>query len=124
MGCPFEFSPLNRSAAVRVPATFAHRLVILAFAATAASGFFPATVNLVDSGPGPTLGLAIRNPATLVAFLYVLSLPLLLVGVLGFVSAWHRFLPVDSGNGADTVPRDPASGLVAVPGFGCHFQAR
>lgn len=66
--------------------------MILAFAVTAASGFFPATMNLVDSGPGPTLGLALRNPPTLVAFFYVLSLSLLLVGVFGFVSAWHRFL--------------------------------
>ena len=66
--------------------------MILAFAVTAASGFFPATMNLVDSGPGPTLGFAVGNPAALVPFLYVLSLPLLLVGVFGFVSAWHRFL--------------------------------
>jgi hypothetical protein len=65
---------------------------MLALAVTAASGFFPATMNLVDGGPGPTLGLVLGNAPILVAFLYVLSLPLLLVGVFGFVSAWHRFL--------------------------------
>jgi hypothetical protein len=58
----------------------------------AASGFFPATMNLVDRGPGAPLGFLVGNSAVLVAFLYVLSLSLLFVCVFGFVTAWHRFL--------------------------------
>ena len=71
---------------------------------TATTRFLPATMNLVDGRPGPALGLLLRYAAGLVALFYVLSLSLFLVGVFGFVSAWHFALLLETKNGADSVP--------------------
>jgi hypothetical protein len=65
--------------------------MILWLAVSAASGLFSTTVNSVDSGPGSALRFFLWNAAILVAFLYVLGLPLFLVRVFRFVAAWHRF---------------------------------
>lgn len=89
-------SPVVRASAVRRSSAFSHRLVILRFAVSAASGFFPTAVHCVDRRPGPALRLIPWNAAVLVAFLYVLSLPFLFVCVLRFVPAWHNYLLFDS----------------------------
>src|SRR4051794_6008088 len=59
------------------------------FAATRA-GFLAAPVVLVDGRPGAALGLLLGDAALLVALGDMVGLPLLLVGVFGFVAARHR----------------------------------
>jgi hypothetical protein len=63
--------------------------VILGLAVTATSGFFAATMHGVHGGPSPAFGFIFGNAPFLVTLLYVLGLPLLLVGVFRFVSARH-----------------------------------
>jgi hypothetical protein len=55
--------------------------VILGFPVTTAARFFTAMVNLVDSRPGSALCFILRKPTLFVAFLDVLCLAFLLVGV-------------------------------------------
>jgi hypothetical protein len=77
----------------------------LGLAVTAAPGFLPTAVNLVYGRPSSALGFILRQPSLLVTFLYVLGLSFFLVGVLRFVSAWHRFLLiVHLESGADAIP--------------------
>src|SRR5437868_15379878 len=99
-----SFVGLARSPAVRGPAAFPHRLMVLTHTVATAARFFPTTVNLVDCGPATTLGFVLGHAATLVPFFYVLSLPLLFFRVFGFVSAWHHSLLWILRDGADGVP--------------------
>lgn len=55
----------------------------------ARTGFFSTPVLLVDGRPCAFLGFFPGNAIVAVAFLDVLGLALLLVGVSGFVSSWH-----------------------------------
>ena len=71
---------------------------------TATTRFLPATMNLVDGSPRPPLSFLLRDAAGLIALFYVLRLSFFLVGVFGFVSAWHFALLLGIKNGADTVP--------------------
>jgi hypothetical protein len=49
---------------------------------------------LIDRGPSPPLGFAATYAASLVAFLNMLRLTFLFVGVTGFISSWHNsFIP-------------------------------
>src|SRR4051812_25015129 len=61
--------------------------------AAATAGPFAATGFLIDGCPGAPFGLPLRHPAAFVAFLNVLSLPLLFVGVSRFVAAGHSASP-------------------------------
>jgi hypothetical protein len=60
---------------------------------SAAAGTAPlsAVGHLVDGGPGAAFGFFGRQAAGFVAFLDVLGLALLFVGVTGFVAARHKF---------------------------------
>jgi hypothetical protein len=66
--------------------------VVLRFAVPSSAGLFAAAVDLVNGRPGSSLRLVRRHAALLVTFLDVLGLPLFLVCVFGFVTAWHRIL--------------------------------
>jgi hypothetical protein len=68
---------------------FSHRLVILAFAVTAAAGLFATMVNGIHGSPGTALSFIFRDAAFLVAFLNVPGLSFLFVRVFVFVSSWH-----------------------------------
>ncbi len=57
--------------------------------AAAGAGFLAATALLVDGSPGAGLGLLLGNATVFVAFLNVLSLALLFVGIGGFVTLGH-----------------------------------
>ena len=100
--------------------TFAHRFVVFVPAVATPSGFFPASVNLVDRRPGPTLGFILGYAAAFVAFFNVLSLSFFFVGVFGFVSAWHRrLLMIDES--VQTAYRKFLISVVAVARSECHF---
>src|SRR5678816_265059 len=62
-------------------------------AAAGAAGLLAAAVVLVDGGPGPGLGLLVRNAFLFVAFRDVVGLAFLFVGVFGLVSARHGDSP-------------------------------
>jgi hypothetical protein len=62
--------------------------VIFGLASTAAR-LLAAAGFLIDGGPSAPLGLVLRDASVLVAFLYVLRLPFLLIRVCRFVAAWH-----------------------------------
>jgi len=49
-----------------------------------------AAVLLVDRCPGDFFGLLLRDTLFLVALFNVLGLSFLLIGIAGFVSAWHK----------------------------------
>src|SRR5690606_37870091 len=76
-------------------------LVVLAPGA----GLLAAAILLVDRRPCAALGLLVRHPALFVAFLDVLGLALLLVGVGGLVSLAHGGAP-----GGGVVPTLSACG--------------
>jgi len=61
--------------------------------AAAGAAFLAAAGHLVDGGPGAPLGLVFWDAALFVAFLDVLGLALLLVGVARFVAAGHGSPP-------------------------------
>jgi hypothetical protein len=80
---------------MRLSTALSHRLVVFGLPVTTSARFLATAVHGVHSGPRAPLGFLLRHPALLVPFLYVLSLPLLFLGVLRFVSAWHFFLLID-----------------------------
>src|SRR5438270_10958775 len=77
---------LSRAA---LPAALAHRLVIFGLAVSAAARLLAAAVDLVHGRPRAPFSFVARQAAFFVAFFDVLGLPLLLVGVLALVAAWH-----------------------------------
>jgi len=68
--------------------------VIFLSAATRAA-LLPTVGFFVHGCPGAPFGFLLRNPAVLIAFLDMLSLSLLLVGVTGLVATRHDTPPVD-----------------------------
>src|SRR5215218_9268128 len=62
--------------------------------APAAPGLVPAPGLLVDRGPGPPLGLALRDAAFFIPLFDVLGRPLLLARVTALVAAWHDRSPI------------------------------
>ena len=84
-----------RSAAVRSPAAFPHRLVVFGLTVATATRLLTAAVDFIDGRPSSAFRLVLCNTPLLVAFLYVFRLPFLFVCVFGFVSARHLFLLID-----------------------------
>jgi hypothetical protein len=74
---------------VTVAAALAHRLVVFGLAVTAAAGLLAAAVDLVDGCPGAPFSFVGGEAAFLVAFLDMLSLAFLVVGVFALVAARH-----------------------------------
>src|SRR5690606_38961249 len=72
------------------------RRLVLAVLAPAA-GLLAAAVLLVDGGPGDALGVFPGTAFLALAFLDVLGLALLLVGIGRLVSAWHGVLLARAG---------------------------
>src|SRR5690606_31671783 len=65
------------------------------------AGLLAAAIVLVDGGPGAALGLLVGNAAILVAFLDMLGLALLLVGIGTLVALGHvGLLKKKTGRGA------------------------
>src|SRR6266550_6760727 len=80
--------------------------MIFRFSVTTTARFFTAVRCLVDGRPGAALGFILRYAAFLVAFLDVVGLSFLLVGVFRFITAWH----------CDTLPREtPPINAESVP---------
>jgi hypothetical protein len=90
------------------------------FGRTAAgAALLPAVGFLVHGGPGPSLGLVFGDAALFVALLDVFGHPLLLAGVIRFVSTGHGnlhlqiHLPFEPANRA-IVPVAPDAGVWTV----------
>jgi hypothetical protein len=60
--------------------------------AAAGAGFLAAAIVLVDGGPGAAFGFLFGYATILLAFGYVVSLALLLVGISGFIPSGHDVL--------------------------------
>src|ERR1700733_14661712 len=60
---------------------------------TPAAAFLAAAGFLVHGCPGTPFCFVVCDPTVLIAFLDVLSLPFLLVGVRRFVASWHGYTP-------------------------------
>jgi hypothetical protein len=63
--------------------------MIFRFSVSTAAGLFAAFVDFIHRRPRAALGLFLRQAALFVAFLDVLGLAFLLVGVLRFVASGH-----------------------------------
>lgn len=57
---------------------------------TTGTALLAATILFINGCPSAALGFLFRDTPLLVSFLDVLCLPLLLVGIGGLVSTWHR----------------------------------
>jgi hypothetical protein len=73
-------------------AAFALRAMVFRPTAAGTALLFPAVRCLVYRRPRAALGLLLRCPTVFVAFFDVLSLSLLLVAILGFVTTGHNWL--------------------------------
>jgi hypothetical protein len=78
--------------AFAISPAFLHGRVIFGFPVTTSTRLLAAVVDFVHGCPRPALSLLLRYSLLLVTFFDMLRLPLLLIRVFRFVTAWHETL--------------------------------